>query len=158
MKAILAAAALAAAVPAVASAVPPSTSGGPLGSNACTVFGGTPADATCRFVGSSSGVGDGGFAGPGATITLSHNVTTASCVNHVIVLTTTKVVDDSASGPGYLGSQGGFLNGIVYTLHIDGPGWAIAGGPSSGAPSGAPSEPADNSVDQTGGKTAGAAC
>jgi hypothetical protein len=155
MKRFIAAAALAAA------AVVPATQAGavPIGSqNACAIANSpaTPSSA-CRVIGSSSGVGVGGFAGPGGAITLTHKEKTSSCDNHVIVHTTTTKTDKSVTGPNYLGSQGGLSNGVVYTLTVSGPGFAAAGGQGTPGPNSA-SEPADAAQDLTGGTVAGAVC
>lgn len=154
---IVAAALAAAAVPAMAAAVPPESTGGPLGPNACAVVGTPALPATCRFQANSQTVGSGGFAGPGAKITLTHKVKSSSCVNNVIVHAVNTVTDESVSGPNYLGSQESYISGVVYTLTITGPGFAIAGGPGTPSPA-VPAEPADTPQDQTGGTTAGAPC
>ena len=155
----LAAALAAAAVPAAqAGAIPPDTAGGPLGAGgACMAVGGTPAPGVCRFLASSDTVGSGGIAGPGGSITLTHKEKTASCVNNVWVHTTTTKTDESVTGPNYLGSMDSYIAGVVYTLTVSGPGWAVAGGPSDPAPA-APAEPADSARDLTGGHAAGSAC
>lgn len=165
-KRLIVAAALAASalVPATQSmAIPPSTAGGPLGwGAACMVVGNPAIPATCRFT-ANNAVGYAGGAGPGGTVTLSHKETRAVCdqsvVPAVIKHVTTTVVDDSAgAAPDYLGSQGGLINGVVYTLTVTGSGgFAIAGGQSTPAAA-PPAEPADTARDLTGGKKVGDLC
>lgn len=157
---VVAALAATALVPAAQSAaIPPDTAGGPLGwGGACMVVGGTPAKGECRFTASGDTVGAGGFAGPGAVITLSHKETVVTCAaGNVTGYETVTVVDEKVTGPNYLGVQDSLSDGVVYTLSITGPGFAVAGGPSEPAAA-PPAEPADKPADRTGGKQVGAAC
>ena len=161
MKRLFVAAALAvAAVPAAqAGAVPPDSSGGPVGSAACVVVGNPVVPATCRFQAASGAVGYAGFAAPGGSVTLTHQEKLATCnpTTHLYEIKVNTITDDSAgSPPDYLGSQGGLTAGVVYTLTVTGQGgFAMGGGPGS---PGVPAEPADTPVDRTNGHKANDPC
>jgi len=151
MKRLFAAAALGAAalVPAsLAGAVPPGTSGGPLGSAACTVFG-TPAPgvtSSCNFTGASGGLGYIG--GSSGGFSLTHVVKVNKCVNGATtadVQGTVKTDASGGAGPFNAGPGYNFVPGRVYTFAIIGYGWGAVGGNSTPTPT-APSEPATPSA------------
>ena len=156
---VVAALAAAAFVPPTQSiADPDAPSGAPVGWGGACITAGTPVSTgSCRFLASADTVGSGGFAGPGATITLSHKEKVADCVGGRWQHSVKTVVDESVTGPNYLGAMDSYVAGVVYTLTVAGPGWAVAGGPSTPAAK-APAEPADAVRDMTGGKVEGAAC
>ena len=145
MKRLFIAAALvgAAVMPATAGAVPPTTSGGPLGSAACTVFGGSPLTASCNFTGASTG-GLGYVGGSSGGFTLTH-VQKVNICDAAGVVTGYKAVvktdaSSSGSGPFYDGPGYTFANGRVYTFTVLGQGWGAAGGQSTPTPA-PPAEP-----------------
>lgn len=155
MKRFIAVAALAAA------AVVPATQAGavPLGSQAACSVGNSPAtpSSSCLFLDGGQTVGVGGVMGPGGSWSLTHKEKTSSCVNHVIVHTVSTVTDESGTGPNYIGAQPDTIAGVVYTITINGPGFASGGGPGTPGPDSA-AEPADTPRDMTGGTVAEAAC
>ena len=174
MKRLITAAALlgAALLPATAGAIPPASSGGPLGSSACVVFGGAPGMASsCNFTGDANGLGYIGGSSTGG-FSLTHIAKTVVCANGTVTGFAAKVVTDaSGAGDGYTpfdfsaGPGYAFVVGRVYTFTVDGQGWGAVGGPSTPAPN-SPAEPATPSAannyagaeDQTGGLAVGSAC
>ena len=174
MKRLITAAALlgAALLPATAGAIPPASSGGPLGSSACVVFGGAPGMASsCNFTGDANGLGYVGGSSTGG-FSLTHVAKTVVCTSGTVSGYAAKVVTDaSGAGDGYTpfdfsaGPGYAFVVGRVYTFSVDGQGWGAVGGPSTPAPN-PPAEPATPSAannyagaeDQTGGLAVGSAC
>ena len=147
MKRIAAAAlGIAALVPAGAGATPPSTSGGPLGSAACIVFGTGQLPSSCNFTGTADGLGYAGGSSGGFSLTHVQKVNV--CTDGKVTGYAAKTVQDAGStgsGPFYDGPGYGFSAGRVYTFTVIGQGWGIVGGQSSPSPS-APAEPATPSA------------
>jgi hypothetical protein len=169
MKRFIAAAALAAsaAVPATAGALPPGNSSVPVGSTAACFVVATPAaPAICNFIGAGSGdVGVGGFSTGGYTITHQRKVAVCDATtNTVSGYKLQTVTDDSQSGTNYIGSQDSYAKGVVFTLTVNGEGFAAVGGQGTpGAdmasdPAVGPAPGYAGAEDGTGGAHAGDAC
>jgi len=166
MKLLITAALLGAAVlPSTAGAIPPTSAGGPLGSAACTVFGGSPLSSSCNFTGASGGLGYIG--GSSGGFSLTHVQKVNDCQNGVVAGYKAVVKTDAestGSGPFNAGPGYPYAIGRVYTFTVRGQGWGAAGGPSDPSPS-APAEPATPTAsnwtgaeDLTGGAAVGSAC
>jgi hypothetical protein len=148
-----------------AAAVPPTSAGGPLGSAACTVFGGSPFSSSCNFTGASGGLGYMG--GSTAGFSLTHIQKVAICAEHVVTGFTAVVATDAqstAQGPFNAGPGYNFIVNRVYTFTVKGQGWGAVGGPSTPGAS-VPAEPATpgpsnwaGAEDLTGGAKQGDSC
>jgi len=167
LKGLVLAAALGAAalLPAAAGAAPPTTSGIPLGSNACFVVATPALPGTCNFTGAANGIGYGG--GTDGSYSLTHirktNVCTVDPADGINKVSSYKadVVADAAgeAGDGYTpfdfedGPSFSFTTGRVYTFTITGNGFGAAGGQTGPATA----EPATPSAsDWAGADTSGA--